>query len=60
VYPPVRQFEQYEHAHHMKELSRQEAARSRKPLAAPQRGWLAAAALLVLIAIVASYAVAAS
>jgi hypothetical protein len=59
VYPPVRQFDQYEleFARHQQELSRQEAARSRSPLGIPQRAWLAVVALLVLIAVVASYAV---
>ena len=60
MYPPVRQFEQYEleFARRQQELSRQEAAaRSRSPLGTPQRAWLAAGALLVFIAVVASYAV---
>jgi CHASE3 domain sensor protein len=59
MYPPVRGFEQYEaeFARRQQELSRQEAARSRRALGTPQRVWLAAGALLVLIAVVASYAV---
>jgi CHASE3 domain sensor protein len=62
VYPPVRQFEQYEleFARHQQELSRQEEARSRSALATQQRAWLGAGALLVLIAVVASYVVAAN
>lgn len=60
MYPPVRGFEQYEAAFHQQELRRQETALSHSPLSTPQRAWLAAGALLVLIAVVASYAVAAS
>ena len=49
VYPPVRQFEQYEYS-----------ARGNAPVSPWQRAWLAAGALIVVAAVVASYAVAAS
>jgi hypothetical protein len=60
VYAPVRQFEQYELARLMEETSRSEKARSSSPLPTPHRAWLAVGALLVMIAIVGIYAVAAS
>ena len=60
MYPPVRQFEQYEFARHLREMSRAEAARPERPLSTWQRAWLAVAVLLVLAAIVASYVVAVS
>jgi hypothetical protein len=49
VYPPLRQFEQYEFT-----------ARPAAPVSPWQRAWLAAGALIVVAAVVASYAVAAS
>jgi hypothetical protein len=60
VYPPVRQSEQYEFARHLQQLSRPETVRPDSAVSAWQRTWLAVGALVVVVAVVASYAVAAS
>jgi hypothetical protein len=60
VYPPVRQFEQYEFTRSLEQLSRPETVREGALVSPWQRAWLAAGALLVVVAVVASYAVAAS
>ena len=60
MYPHVRQFEDYELTRYLRTTSRPETARPERPLSAPQQAWLAASALLVIGAIVASYVVAAS
>ena len=60
MYPPVRQFEQYEFARSLQQLSRPETARADAPVSPWQRALLAAGALVVVVAVVASYAVAAS
>lgn len=49
MYPPVRQLEQYEYT-----------TRADAPVSPWQRAWLAAGALVVVVAVVAIYAVAAS
>ena len=59
MYPPVRQFEQYELARHLHQ-SRPETVPTDSPVSPSQRAWLATAALVVLVAVVASYAVAAT
>ena len=60
MYPPVRQFEQYEFTRSLEQLSRPETARPDAPVSPWQRALLAAGALVVVVAVVASYAVAAS
>ncbi len=60
MYEPVRHFEQYELARLMEETSRSEKTRSSSPLPTRHRAWLAVGALLAVIAIVGTYAVAAS
>ncbi len=53
MYPPVRQFEQYEFTRYVQQ-------RGDSPVSPSQRAWLAAGALLILVAVVAAYALAAS
>lgn len=60
MYPPVRQFEQYDFTTYLQQMSRRETAPADSPVSPSQRAWLAAAALLVLVAVVASYGVAAT
>ena len=60
MYPPVRQFEQYEFARSLQQLSRPETVRPDSAVSPWHRAWLAAGALVVVVAVVASYAVAAS
>jgi hypothetical protein len=56
VYPPIRQFEQYEFTKYLQQTRRPDTT----PANSAQRTLLAAAAVLVLVAVVAAYALAAS
>ena len=60
MYPPIRQFEQYEFTRSLEQLSRPETARANAPVSPWERAWLTAGALVVLVVVVVSYAVAAS